>query len=139
MTTEIILEKIRTRAQMVLSAPMIESMDVHAQNRIIDEILLDFQGSVYAERKAETVTVSVTYKIPDGWFQMLKSEVAPKWFLKRWPVRMKQMSKQKTETVEWVVPHPEIYPREKQPFLKIPIGTYAKVNPEYQNPSYSPQ
>jgi len=45
---------------------------------------------------------------------------------------MKEFCKQKTETVEWVVPHPEIYPRESQPFLRIPIGTYAKVNPDYR-------
>jgi len=132
MSTEIILEKIRTRAQVVLNTRMIESMDINAQNRIIDEILLDFQDSVYAERKAENVTVSVTYKIPDGWFQTLKSEVAPKWFLRKWPVKMKEFCKQKTEIVEWVVPHPEIYPRESQPFLRIPIGTYAKVNPDYR-------
>jgi len=66
MSTEIILEKIRTRAQVVLNTRMIESMDINAQNLIIDEILLDFQDSVYAERKTENVTVSVTYKIPDG-------------------------------------------------------------------------
>lgn len=47
--------------------------------------VLTLQARLIGERQP-----SYVYETPDGWFQALKLERFPKWWVRRWPVRMKR-------------------------------------------------
>lgn len=68
---------------------------------------------------------NITYRTPTNWFQMLKRDHAPAWFLARFPV------KEKVETVEIKDIYP--FPTEKMPDSLGPcirIATIKRFNAE---------
>jgi len=60
---------------------------------------------------------TLNFKVPDGWFQMLKSKHAPHWFLKRWPVKYKTWTWEACALFPWVT-----LPEEKHHHVWIKRG-----------------
>lgn len=48
-------------------------------------LVLELKSFVMSE-KVENETYDVPFEYPSDWWQLLKKQKAPKWFLKRWPV-----------------------------------------------------
>jgi hypothetical protein len=110
----------------------LEKVRLSIRNTMSKQLLYDFRGDLelrqftdqFLERMSyelcatlvgkkhvvDTVTVTASVEIPDGCWQTLRARWLPTFWLKRWPVRTRRVSKSETITrsVTRVCPHLEV-------------------------------
>lgn len=86
------LEALTIRLKQVLSEHLLSAKVDAALDAWSDRIIVSVQGYIWQE-KLEDLTVPVSFRVPTTWWQMLKRDYAPAWFIDRFPVRMKTVTK----------------------------------------------
>ena len=83
---ELILEKIKFGMNLPLDSEFINSGNIELYlTPYANQIIMNFRTRILGQRKE--VEKSVVYEFPKNWFEHLKQDYAPKWILKRFPVK----------------------------------------------------
>lgn len=89
---EILLRRMKFAASASFSAPMIDSMELHVEERWWKELVLTLTMGVYTEElQSEIIVATVDY--PATWWQHFKQSCFPKCLERRFPVRMTRVEK----------------------------------------------
>ena len=99
------------------------SRDPDAQDWLAGTLAHRLEAYVLSNQTVgDTKTVSKTVKVPNTWWQMLKQDYAPAWFVRRFPVIEAEIPVEVTVRFERYETYPEAniaLPRERfgQPFI----------------------
>jgi len=96
---EIILEKFRVSCWRCVGRQLIDAQIDLAVDEVTRDLSVKINGYIWAEKIKE-----VLFKRPTSWWQMLKEEKAPAWFLRRWPVQYD------TVTIDVLATYPNLRP-----------------------------
>lgn len=89
---ELILENVKIACSMSLGAYSLNMMRLHsAVDEVSKNISYHLNTFVLGE-KTKTESVTNRFRYPATWFQHLKYSYAPKWLLKKYPVKWKHES-----------------------------------------------
>lgn len=117
----IVLEQVRVALHRTVSNDPIflqnPSVRVQQLAHVADEFVVILQGW-FTGKKFPDRSEWAEVESPAGWWEMLKSERAPKWFLKRWPVKTKITRYESCRYHYNVCPHAsEDYNKDKWPHM----------------------
>jgi hypothetical protein len=104
------LETVRFHLQKMLSMrDLAVRVDAHAaMDHTIRAMVFDLEAVLIGKKyQMDTVTASACVTVPADWWQALRERWFPKFWLRRWPVRMKTVSDSKTvvQSMTKVCPH----------------------------------
>lgn len=107
-----VLEKVALRSRRTIGIRGLEiRRDKYAFTEdVAEDMVLELSGYVWAEQIEEKVEhvrfkkdVSFSISLPDGWWQHTRARWFPRWWLRRFPVRLRQWGETKTVTDEKIV------------------------------------
>lgn len=94
--SRVLLKRIKQTAQMCLGGHILEQMDLRAiRDHMTDSIIFSLRTNVMSEQLSER-SKTITFKYPASWWEQLKQSHAPRWFLKKYPVKKHKTSQKVT-------------------------------------------
>lgn len=85
--SKVLLSRLRQVAKMSLGDHAIDKMDLRVlRDDMTDSILFALRTEVMTERLSDREK-TIIFEYPATWWEHLKKEMAPRWFLKRYPVK----------------------------------------------------
>ncbi len=110
---QLILERVMLALHTTVDSSSIHLHGTEARIQMLahtaDQFVVMLKGWMIGNKFPDRSEFS-TFSYPDGWWEALKHEHAPKWFLKRWPVKLKL---ERWESVRY---HYNICPHWNEPF-----------------------
>lgn len=90
--SKVVLKRIKQVAKMSFGSSVLEEMDLRSiRDHMTDSIIFALRTSVMAETLSDREK-EVVFEYPSSWWQWLKKDKFPQWFLKRFPVQYTKTS-----------------------------------------------
>lgn len=100
---DLTLQKLPLQNRMVMQGVNLTEFRI-TPNVLRGQMIAQLYAYVMAT-EAQVLNVTFTEEVPADWWQQLKQERAPTWFLRRWPVKMRTREVLRKVKAQAIFPH----------------------------------
>lgn len=130
---QMVFEKIAKSASFTASPSIMDQLEIHQQRDFLtDGIVYTITTNILRQKIHEDKEkIAFIYSFPSNWWEHLKADHAPQWFIKKYPIKYTEHRKERTLTFTRYAEYPKaniLVQENKKLFIDFLGGTEVIVD-----------